>query len=165
MLYKWLKYYSVRTCQMHKLAIVCCCCLCSNWRHRPPQQTKNQHSLQDRSYNAPVARIFFLWCNLSYPIFLVFTVYIFVNLAAERLVCVGAGCHRCRRATVVLVLAGPRRSVCGKRRWLCRAFAAALSLSHWAPAGPQPLLSFMKGSKHGSKHTVWLCTTHWRVWA
>lgn len=58
------------------------------------------------SYKSPVEGIFFLWCNLSYPIFLVFTVYIFVNLAEEHIVCVGAGCHRCRHATAVLVLAG-----------------------------------------------------------
>lgn len=58
------------------------------------------------SYKSAVKGIFFLWCNLSYPIFLVFTVYIFVNLAEEHIVCVSAGCHWCRHAMVVLVLAG-----------------------------------------------------------
>lgn len=33
-------------------------------------------------------------------------------------------------------------------------FAAALGLSLWALVGPHPFLSFMKGSTHGSKHTV-----------
>lgn len=42
------------------------------------------------SYKSPVGGIFFLWCNLRYPIFLVFTVYIFVNLAEEHIVRVGA---------------------------------------------------------------------------
>lgn len=35
-----------------------------------------------------------------------------------------------------------------------RGFAAALGLSLWAAAGPHPLVLFMTGSAHGSKHTV-----------
>lgn len=66
------------------------------------------------SYKSPVERIFFLWCNLSYPIFLVFTVYIFVNLAEEHIARVGAACHWCRHATVVLVLAGLRGQCVGR---------------------------------------------------
>lgn len=66
------------------------------------------------SYKSPVERIFFLWCNLSYPIFLVLTVYIFVNLAEEHIVCVGAGCHWCRHAMAVLVLVGLRGQCVGR---------------------------------------------------
>lgn len=33
-------------------------------------------------------------------------------------------------------------------------FAAALGLSLWAASGPHPLVLFMTGSAHGSKHTV-----------
>lgn len=32
--------------------------------------------------------------------------------------------------------------------------AAALGLSLWAASGPHPLVLFMTGSMHGSKHTV-----------
>lgn len=115
------------------------------------------------SYKSPVEGIFFLWCNLSYPIFLVFTVYILSIWQRNTLCALALG------VTDVVTL---RWFWC----WLAsevsvweemvalQGFAAALGLSLWAPAGPHPLLLFMKGSTHGSKHTVWLPKTHWCVW-
>lgn len=66
------------------------------------------------SYKSPGEGILFLWCNLSCSIFLVLTVYIFVNLAEEHILCVGAGCHWCRHAAVVLVLVGLRGQCVGR---------------------------------------------------
>lgn len=106
------------------------------------------------SYKSPVGGIFFLWCNLSYPIFLVFTVYIFVNLAEEHIVRVGASVSSVSSRYGGFGSHWPWRSVCGKRGWLYGGFGAALGPSLWAPPGPHPLLSFMKGSKYGSKHPV-----------
>lgn len=82
------------------------------------------------SYKSPVGRIFFLWCNLSDPIFLVFTVYILSIWQRNTLCALVLGCHWCRRATVVLVLGGPRGQCVGREGG---------STGLWGASRPVPL--------------------------
>lgn len=116
------------------------------------------------SYKSPVEGIFFLWCNLSYPIFLVFTVYI-LSIWQRNTLCALVPCVTgvvtlqwfwCWLASEVSVW---------EEMVALRGFATALGLSLWAPVGPHPLLSFTRGSTHGSIHTVWAAATQWCVWA
>lgn len=111
--------------------------------------------LDIESYKSPVEGIFFFWCNLSYPIFLVFTVYILSIWQRNRLcalaLCVAdvvtLPCVWCWLASEVSVW---------EEMVALQGFAAALRPSLWAALGPHPLVLFMTGSAHGSKHTVWL---------
>lgn len=116
------------------------------------------------SYTGPVDGIFFLWCNLSYPIFLVFTVHILSIWQRNTLCALALGVTDVVTVQWFWCWLASEVSVWEEMVAL-QGFAAALGLSLWAPAGPHPLLLFMNGSTHGSKHTVWLPATHWCAWA
>lgn len=108
--------------------------------------------LDIESHKSPVEGIFFFWCNLSYPIFLVFTVYILSIWQRNTLApCVAdvvtLPWFWCWLALEVIVW---------EEMVALQGLAAALGLSLWAASGPHPLVLFMTGSMHGSKHTVWL---------
>lgn len=108
--------------------------------------------LDIESYQRPLEGIFFfdVICAIQFSLYLL---SIFCQF--DR----GTHCARWRCVADVVTLA---RSWC----WLAsevsvweetvalQGFAAALRLSLWAALGPLPLVLFMTGSAHGSKHTV-----------